>query len=144
MIAAFFHLSFLTARSPMPAFHWMPSPLKRKKFGAFTARGRVPRAGGAVDERLGRVLLGVVRDRDGLVARERPDHHVRVELLHQPLRLLERRGRRVVRAADADELEWMAADRAAVSSPRTACSCSSASPRQTRRIAVIAPPMSCS
>ena len=37
MIAAFFHLFFLVAIDPMPACHWTPLPLNRKKFGAFTA-----------------------------------------------------------------------------------------------------------
>ena len=52
---------------------------------------RVLRARGAVDERLVRVLLGVVGDRDRLVTRERADHDVGVQLLHQATRLLDRR-----------------------------------------------------
>src|SRR3954447_2633998 len=74
---------------------------------------RVLRAGRAVDERLVRMLLGVVGHRDRLVARQRPDHDVGVELLHQPPGLLDRRVGAVVAAADADELERVAADRAA-------------------------------
>jgi hypothetical protein len=59
------------------------------------------------------VVLGVVGHRDGLVAGERPDHDVGVELLHQAAGLLDRRVRGVVAAAHADELERVVADRAA-------------------------------
>ena len=75
--------------------------------------GRVLCTGGAVDERLRRMLLRVVRDRDRLVTGQRADHHVRTELLHEPLGLLDRRVGLVVRAADADELDGMTADRTA-------------------------------
>src|SRR6185295_14756309 len=74
---------------------------------------RVLRARGAVDERLVRVLLGVVGHRDRLVAGERADHDVGVQLLHQAAGLLDRQVRAVVAAADADELERVVADRAA-------------------------------
>ena len=74
---------------------------------------RVLRAGGAVDERLRGMLLRVVRDRDRLVTGQRADHDVGLQLLHQALRLLDRRVGAVVRAADADELERVAVDRAA-------------------------------
>jgi hypothetical protein len=71
-------------------------------------RGRgVPRACGAVDDRLGRVLLRVIRDRDRFVAGQGADHDVRAELLQQPPRFLDRGVRPVVRAADPDELERM-------------------------------------
>src|SRR5882724_1605578 len=62
--------------------------------------GRIPRTGRAVDERLRRMSLRVVGYRDGLVSGKRPDHDVSAELLHQALRLLDRRVRPVVRAAD--------------------------------------------
>src|SRR3954452_14797059 len=74
---------------------------------------RVLRARRPVDERLRRMLLGVVRDGDRLVARQRADHHVGTELLHQALRLLDRGIGPVVRAADPDELQRVPADRAA-------------------------------
>ena len=73
----------------------------------------VLRAGRTVDEGLLRVLLGVVGHRDRLIARERADHDVRAELLHQPPRLLDGRARRVVAASDAHELERVPVDRAA-------------------------------
>ena len=98
----------------MPACHWTPLAVEAEEVRRLHGRGGVPRACRAVHERLRRVLLGVVGDGDGLVARERPDHHVGTELLHEPLRLLDRRVGGVVRAADAHELERMAADRAAV------------------------------
>src|SRR6185503_4758716 len=75
---------------------------------------RVLRARGAVDERLVRVLLRVVRDRDALVARQRADEDVRVLLLHQTAGLLDRLVRGVVRATDADELDLRAGDRRVV------------------------------
>jgi hypothetical protein len=56
------------------------------------------------------VLLGVVGDRDALVAGERPDHDVGVLLLHQATRLLDRLVSRVVRAAVADDLHVLAGD----------------------------------
>ena len=74
---------------------------------------RVLRARGAVDERLVRVLLGVVGDRDRLVAGQRADHDVGIQLLHEPARLLDGRVRGVVAAAHADELERVIADGAA-------------------------------
>ena len=69
---------------------------------------RVLRTGDAVDERLVRMLLGVVGDRDALVTRERADEDVRVLLLHQPARLLDRLVGRVVAAAVADDLDLLA------------------------------------
>ena len=71
---------------------------------------RVLRAGDAVDERLVRVLLRVVRDRDALVAGERADHDVGVLLLHQAARLLDRLVGRVVGAAVTDDLDVLAGD----------------------------------
>src|ERR1700730_2046477 len=59
------------------------------------------------------MLLGVVGDGNRLVAGQRADHDVRAQLLHQALRLLDRRVRAVVRAADSHELERVAADRGA-------------------------------
>jgi hypothetical protein len=56
------------------------------------------------------MLLGVVRDRDSLVAGERPDEHVGVLLLHQPARLLDRLVGGVVGAAVADDLDVLAGD----------------------------------
>ena len=74
---------------------------------------RVLSAGGAVDERLRGMLLCVVGDGDRLVPRERADHHVRTELLHEPLGLLDRSVGLVVRAADAHELDRVTADQTA-------------------------------
>ena len=71
---------------------------------------RVLRAGDAVDERLVRVLLRVVRDRDALVTRQRADHDVGVLLLHQAPRLLDRLVGRGVGAAVADDLDVLAGD----------------------------------
>ncbi len=70
---------------------------------------RVLRPGGADDERLGRVGLRVVRDHHRLVARERADHDVRAELLHQPPRLAERGRGGVVAAAVPDDAHVLAA-----------------------------------
>ena len=77
------------------------------------------------------MLLRVVGDRDRLVTRQRADHDVRTELLHEPLGLLDRRVRTVVAAADADELERVAADRRRPSSPCAGCSDSWAWRRRT-------------
>ena len=74
---------------------------------------RVLRARGAVDERLGGMLLGVVGHRDGLVTGERADHDVGAVLLHQLAGLLDGGRGLVVGAADAHELERMTVDRAA-------------------------------
>ena len=74
---------------------------------------RVLRTRRAVDEGLVLVLFRVVRDRDRLVTGERTDHDVGVQLLHEPLGLLDRRVGAVVAATDADELHRMAADRTA-------------------------------
>jgi hypothetical protein len=57
--------------------------------------------------------LRVVRDRDGLVARQRTDEDVRAELLDEPLGLLDRGVGAVVRAAETDDLERVAADNTA-------------------------------
>src|SRR4051812_37992214 len=56
------------------------------------------------------MLLGVVGHGDALVTRQRADEDVRVLLLHQAPGLLDRLVRRVVRAADADELDVGVAD----------------------------------
>ena len=66
---------------------------------------RVERAGRAVDERLRRMRLGVLRHGDRLVARERPDQDVGAELLHQALGLLDGEVGGVIRTTDADELD---------------------------------------
>ena len=100
----------------MPACHWTPLAVEAEEVRRLHGGGGVPRAGRAVHERLRRMLLGVVGHGDGLVARERPDHHVGTELLHEPLGLLDRRVSRVVRAADAHELERVATDRPSVPS----------------------------
>ena len=71
---------------------------------------RILRAGGADDERLGRMRLRVVRDVDRLVTRQRADHDVGPELLHQPPGLLDRGRHRVVAAAVADDPDVLAAD----------------------------------
>ena len=71
---------------------------------------RVLRAGDAVDERLVRVLLRVVRDRDALVTGQRADHDVGVLLLHQASRLLDRLVGRVVGTAITDDLDVLAGD----------------------------------
>ena len=114
MIAAFFQWSFFVAIEPMPACHWTPSSVEAEEVRRLHRGRGVPRAGGAVDERLRRMLLRIVGDRDRLVTRERADHDVGAELLHEPLGLLDRRVGRVVGAADADELQRMPADRASV------------------------------
>src|SRR3954449_1146725 len=88
-------------------------PVEAEEVRRLHLERRVLRARGAVDERLVRVLLGVVGDRDRLVARQRADHHVGVELLHEPPHLLDGGVRRIVAAAHADELERVVADRAA-------------------------------
>ena len=74
---------------------------------------RVLRARGAVDERLRRMRLRIVRHGDRLVTRQRADQDVRAELLHQALRLLDREVRAVVRAAEADDLQRVPGNRAA-------------------------------
>ena len=71
---------------------------------------RILRPGGADDERLRRMRLRVVRDVDRLVTRQRADHHVGLELLHQTTRLLDRGRHRVVAAAVADDLHGGGAD----------------------------------
>ena len=73
-------------------------------------QGRILRARRPDDERLRRVRLGVVRHRHGLVAGERAEHHVRLQLLHQPPRLLQRGRARVVAAAVADDLNVVVPD----------------------------------
>ena len=93
-------------------------PLRAVPVEAEEVRGphlerRVLRARGAVDERLGRVLLGVVGHGDRLVAGERADHDVGTELLHEPPGLLDRRVGAIVRAADPDDLDRVVADGAA-------------------------------
>ena len=114
MIAAFFQPSVVvrvvaeTGR-PLRAVRVEPEEVRRLHL-----ERRVLRARDAVDERLVRVLLRVVRDRDALVTRERADEDVRVLLLHQAARLLDRLVGRVVRAAVADDLDLLAADRRAV------------------------------
>src|SRR3954453_18188305 len=74
---------------------------------------RVLCTGGAVDECLRRMLLRIVRNRNRLVTGEWADHDVGIELLHEPLRFLDRRIGTVIAATNADELQRMAADRAA-------------------------------
>ena len=71
---------------------------------------RVLRPGSADDEGLGRMRLRVVRDDDGLVTRQRADHDVRLQLLHQAAGLLDRRRCRIVATAVADDLDRRAAD----------------------------------
>ena len=71
---------------------------------------RVLRARDAVDERLVRMLLGVVGDRDALITRQRADQDVRVLLLHQAPRLLDRLVGGVVGTAVADDLDVGVAD----------------------------------
>ena len=93
------------ARIPLNAI-----PVEAEEVRGLHSSGRVPCTRGAVDERLAAVLLRVVRDRDRFVTRQRADHHVRAELLHQPPRLLDRGIGLVVRAADSDELQRMPAD----------------------------------
>jgi hypothetical protein len=66
---------------------------------------RILRTCGADDHGLLRVLLRPVGDRDGLVARQRPEHDFPAELNHEATRLLERQSRRLVTAADPDDLE---------------------------------------
>ncbi len=114
MIAAVFQWSFCLAMRADARLPLEPVAVEAEEVRRLHCGRGVPRARGAVDERLRRVLLGVVGDRDGLVTGERPDHDVGTELLHEPLGLLDRRVRRVVRATDAHELERMASDRAAV------------------------------
>ena len=74
---------------------------------------RILRPGGADDHGLLRVGLRPVGDRDSLVTGQRADHHVAAELAHETPRLLERQRRRLVAAADADDLEVLATGRAA-------------------------------
>ena len=71
---------------------------------------RILRPGGADDERLRRMRLGVVGHVHGLVAGQRSDHHVRTELLHQTLRLGDGHRHGVVSAAVADDVHGRAAD----------------------------------
>ena len=66
--------------------------------------------GDAVEERHVGMILGVVRDGDALVARERPDHHVGAVLLDDLANLLNDAVGRVVAAADADNLDGHAGD----------------------------------
>ena len=75
---------------------------------------RVEGARGAVDERLRGMRLGVLGDRDALVTGQRPDHDVGPELLDEALGLLDGEVGGVVRATDADELDRMTGDRAAL------------------------------
>ena len=110
MIAAFFQPSVVVrvvaqAGRPLRAVRMEAEEVRRLHL-----QRRVLRAGDAVDERLVRMLLGVVRDRDALVARERADQDVRVLLLHQAACLLDRLVGGVVRAAVADDLDRLAAD----------------------------------
>ena len=88
-------------------------PVEAEEVRRLHLERRVLRARGAVDERLVRVLLGVVGHGDRLVAGERADHDVGVELLHEPPGLLDRRVGAVVRAADPDDLDRVVADGAA-------------------------------
>ena len=66
---------------------------------------RLLRAGDAVDERHVGMVLGVVGDGDRLVARQRADDDLGVVLLDERADLLDDAVRRVVAAADADQLD---------------------------------------
>ena len=70
---------------------------------------RVLRARGTDDDRLRGIRLRPVRDRDRLVAGERANHHVGLELLHETSCLLDGCRGRVVAAAIADDVDGLPA-----------------------------------